>query len=409
MGKRRWHLSLIAVLLAALIGSTIGCITVVKPEKETPPATVPKKEPAPSSTVTKQPATRLVIEQFTASPDTISAGESVTLSWDVSNAKTVTIQPDVGKVTSKGSKQVKPPYTTVYTLIAANDSGETQNSVTVTVGKAITGKPDLKITSIWLAGTTIYYKQKNQGNAAAKPSRTFLYANGIKGADTYVEETAPGQERTEKFDKYSFTMLSETVVVKVCADGENAAIESDEGNNCGTVIWGPLFTYDFIKNMHMAEWRSGAGVLQFPMEFNSQKGSVSLIGSYMATCPEQVSRGWIQGRFADYYQDEFQVFHSRPFLVPEMVKFTSNVVLERRAPATSVIVTLGYIDTAGGIALFPKMEVSSDGVLHPYEVDLGDIVGRATEFILRVECKGSWEGTCLQWLDPKIVQVPSSF
>ena len=74
------------------------------------------------------------ISSFTASPESIQAGESSTLTWTVdSTATSLTITPGVGDVTGDTSATVTPDTTTEYTLTAVGDEGTTTDSVTVTV------------------------------------------------------------------------------------------------------------------------------------------------------------------------------------------------------------------------------------------------------------------------------------
>jgi hypothetical protein len=79
------------------------------------------------------PAPPPVINSFTASSDTINAGQSTTLSWNVSGARNITVQPVLGKADPNGSMQVSPMATTAYTLIASNESGSVTGFVSITV------------------------------------------------------------------------------------------------------------------------------------------------------------------------------------------------------------------------------------------------------------------------------------
>jgi len=89
-----------------------------------------------------------IITTFGASPTSIKSGEVSTLTWDVIGAKSININQGISGVASKGSTQVSPAATTVYTLIAASDYGSATQSVTVAVdttntstGTAITKTP----------------------------------------------------------------------------------------------------------------------------------------------------------------------------------------------------------------------------------------------------------------------------
>lgn len=74
------------------------------------------------------------IASFSASPTTISAGGSATLSWGaVTNADNVSIEPGIGGVATPGSTSVSPGSTTTYTLIARCGNNNATRTVTVNV------------------------------------------------------------------------------------------------------------------------------------------------------------------------------------------------------------------------------------------------------------------------------------
>ncbi len=66
------------------------------------------------------------IHSFATTRPKVSAGQSSTLSWRVSNVDRVRIEPDVGAVDAIGSRTVTPTKTTTYTLIATNKAGESR-------------------------------------------------------------------------------------------------------------------------------------------------------------------------------------------------------------------------------------------------------------------------------------------
>jgi hypothetical protein len=71
------------------------------------------------SVVVDEPDTPPLIAAFTASPGSIFQGESSILSWEVENADSVSITPNVGSYASgTGSFSVSPTVTTTYTLTA---------------------------------------------------------------------------------------------------------------------------------------------------------------------------------------------------------------------------------------------------------------------------------------------------
>src|SRR5581483_2871197 len=72
----------------------------------------------------------------TATPPTIAAGQSSTLSWISVNADTVSISPGVGPVAQRGSVSVSPAQTTTYTVTATGGGATASCNITVTVGAA---------------------------------------------------------------------------------------------------------------------------------------------------------------------------------------------------------------------------------------------------------------------------------
>ena len=75
-----------------------------------------------------------VINSFTANPDTIAAGGSAVLSWNVSNAASVSISPLIGSVDPvSGSGTATVGSTTTFVMTASNAAGSTNASVTVNV------------------------------------------------------------------------------------------------------------------------------------------------------------------------------------------------------------------------------------------------------------------------------------
>jgi hypothetical protein len=72
------------------------------------------------------------IASFTTSAPSVTAGTSVTLSWQVTAASYVIVSPQIGAVRGS-SVSVTPAATTTYTLYATNAFGQTKSTVTITV------------------------------------------------------------------------------------------------------------------------------------------------------------------------------------------------------------------------------------------------------------------------------------
>src|SRR5262249_4235077 len=76
-----------------------------------------------TATLTVTVVDQLKINSFTASPTLIGQGQSSTLSWDVTGAVQLIIDPSVGDVTGSTSVVVNPPVTTQYDLTAIDGTG----------------------------------------------------------------------------------------------------------------------------------------------------------------------------------------------------------------------------------------------------------------------------------------------
>ena len=106
-----------ALLLAALVTFS-GC----KKQKPLPPAqSAPPPATAPAPTA-----------QLTATPNVVSAGDQVQLSWRTTDATSVSID-GIGDVPTSGVKAVTPTETTSYHLVARGEGGSADASASVTV------------------------------------------------------------------------------------------------------------------------------------------------------------------------------------------------------------------------------------------------------------------------------------
>ena len=109
----------LAVSLAALL-TVAGC----HKKKPAPAAPPPPTAQAPAPTAS-----------ITASPESINAGETSTLTWKTTDATDVSIE-GLGQVASSGTQSVRPTQTTSYHLIAHGDGGSADATATVTVNAA---------------------------------------------------------------------------------------------------------------------------------------------------------------------------------------------------------------------------------------------------------------------------------
>lgn len=72
------------------------------------------------------------IDAFTATPASLSPGQSTTLAWSVTGATSLSVSPHVGPVAGN-HLMLEPGATTTYTLTATNDAGSVSRKVTVSV------------------------------------------------------------------------------------------------------------------------------------------------------------------------------------------------------------------------------------------------------------------------------------
>jgi hypothetical protein len=106
--------------LALLAATPLGIAVAQAP----PPANFPGRPP---------PGPPVDILSLTAEPTTIDPGESTNLRWEVLNAYSLSIEPGLGVVATRGAQRVSPGATTTYTLTATGTGGSTTRAVTVTV------------------------------------------------------------------------------------------------------------------------------------------------------------------------------------------------------------------------------------------------------------------------------------
>ncbi len=86
-------------------------------------------------TITVAPGTIPQVVVFVATPQTISAGQSTKLCWQVTGATSIAIQPGIGtNLNANDCATVSPSASTTYTLTATNATGQIQANTTVNVG-----------------------------------------------------------------------------------------------------------------------------------------------------------------------------------------------------------------------------------------------------------------------------------
>jgi hypothetical protein len=96
----------------AIATLTVGLAQPQTPQRpQTPPAPAPG---SPSYQRAGQLPARIM--EFKAEPASVQAGQPVTLTWAAENPTNTSIDPDVGRVTPRGVREIKPARTTTYVL-----------------------------------------------------------------------------------------------------------------------------------------------------------------------------------------------------------------------------------------------------------------------------------------------------
>ena len=121
-------------------------------------AQAPPPQPAAPGRGRGAPPPEPRIVSFEAQPSTIRAGQSALLIWRTENPTGITIEPGIGTVTPRGSKQVTPSATTTYTLSlrggpsrtvvvtvegAAANAASGASAAAAPANARMAGKPDL--------------------------------------------------------------------------------------------------------------------------------------------------------------------------------------------------------------------------------------------------------------------------
>jgi uncharacterized protein YkwD len=206
------------------------------------------------------------IVSFTATPSSISPGQSATLSWNVTGASSVAINNGVGTVSGGGSRSVSPTQTVVYTLTASNSSGTSTRTVTVTVTPptgdkqppsapkvvSATASSPARVTLTWTASTdnigVAGYEVLRNGIRVATAGRTSLsytdttvspnsqYSYAVRAYDTAgnysglsnaVQVTTPGVPASGVCPAPSTNIFTGCYFNNITLSGPPALIRSD--------------------------------------------------------------------------------------------------------------------------------------------------------------------------------------
>jgi len=349
------------------------------------------------------PAGLPVINSFTANPGSITAGDSSTLSWNVSNATGVTIDPGVGAVDPIGNASVWPAATTLYTLTASNATGWVSQTISVVASGgeiADTTPPSIPM----LLSPVV---------AAVLPQKTAPWS--FDWADSSDPESGIKQYQIQAFrpaappfiDAYSTNSNYSKVVEVAYPYISNWRWKVRAQNNAG--LWSdwsaertfnvePRVAYDFVEKAPTAYWWSKVGEeLTFPGDLNDAKGfacyrnNIQLNDGHtyakvLETHPRWENNGWISGKYSSVS-------------VPSGAKLKVKFGFIKNATAGNVSFRIGKMSAA---AVFNQVSAYADGVKE-MEINLDAYAGQTIDFNLGVNAEGSSGQDWAAWVEAKIV------
>ena len=190
-----------------------------------------------------------VINSFTASAASITLGKSVTLSWSVTNATSLSLNQGVGPVTGS-SVSVTPAATgtLTYVLTATNSTGSATASVTVTVTGATA-------TAYYQSGGNVTLTNQTFGSSTNDESGVKVVSSGVLSLS---DSTVTTSGNTSSADNSSFYGLDAgvlatsasaihlaNVTVKTTGTGANGVFATGKGttvtlDNCAITCTGQL-------------------------------------------------------------------------------------------------------------------------------------------------------------------------
>jgi len=132
--------------------------------------------------------------RLTASPSTINAGQSSTLTWSSQEAEHVYL--DGNEVSRSGSKSVSPSATKTYTLVAVHDDHRVSSSATVTVsGGGGSSDDDVLRARLTATPTTIQAGQSSTLTWTSDEAE-HVYLDGVEVARDGSKSVSPSATKT---------------------------------------------------------------------------------------------------------------------------------------------------------------------------------------------------------------------
>jgi hypothetical protein len=326
------------------------------------------------------PPAALSINSFAASPPSIRAGQSATLSWSVRGATSVTIDNGIGTVGATGSIAVSPSANVTYTLTAIQGTSTVTSTATVTVlSGPIVNVVSIPAPMLQLAGVTggiTSYALTNSGSAPASVTLTQRGSFFTQSPSSFT--LAPGATQ----------VVTITGIAQPSGSFEGASIVSGSGVPSGLEVVVKLLSAPPPAGTVTAEapaprvgvaagpGTSPSGTVSFTNHGNStltgiltadvpwivpQSGVVTILpgqtATFTFTCdrskrPDSETIGSVEGNIIlTFLGGAGSSFAKGPFADPPTVP---SVAIVRIVDTVQPVVTTGGIPvlTAGEVALF---------------------------------------------------------
>ncbi|MCU1335050.1 MAG: hypothetical protein JWO19_631 [Bryobacterales bacterium] len=171
-----------SAVFRALLVVAVAMLISLAAAQTPPPAAPPKPQRV-------QPPAR--ISEFRAQPASIQPGQSATLIWATENPNGITVSPEVGRVTPRGSRQVTPKATTTYTLTVAGP-----NNTVLTREVTVTVAGTAPVTASAATAPVAEPKKDTPRLANGKPDLSGVYSFGGGGAGAGRSAAPPAGGRS---------------------------------------------------------------------------------------------------------------------------------------------------------------------------------------------------------------------
>ncbi|MEE2901577.1 MAG: hypothetical protein VYC39_04575 [Myxococcota bacterium] len=248
------------------------------------------------------------IISLTANPETITAGESTTISWQTTNTTEVTFDNGIGRKATTGSVVVSPMATTTYTMTAAGAGGQSTRTITIQVNS-----PDAPhIDSFRASATMITPGQSVVLSWQTTDADTVSIDNGIGNqpvdGQTSVTPMATTTYRLQATNVAGSTNQDITITVSSGANGDTCAsaisVAASGGNYQGTTVGAvndyepprscagyPQIAPDYVYKSNLSAGTVVTANVEFPMSLDGSLYVVTDCSNLATSCVTGADQG----------------------------------------------------------------------------------------------------------------------